>query len=238
MTYSWNGYDGFKTDAQLTQAYYGAVHRCFELALRRLLPEDRVATALDIACGSGQSTQVVGKFARKVIGVDSCEASIELARNTEFAVDTQFVRSPFQEYETEDSYDLVCAAWFHSNLHSEEEQVAMAKKICGLLRPGGKVCFVVPGESFTSRQMQVISQGMGWHQAWIEQVAEYTRGVFTFDNERWLRTTIWQPMHLMRVYRPWFELSCWDVKGTLVKEERLQPVCMEPPFEVLYGEVR
>ena len=238
MTYSWSGYDGFKTDAKLTKSYYDAVHRCFELALGSLLPEGKAGLALDIACGSGRSTHVVGKVAQKVIGVDSCGASIELAHRTEFTVDAEFQCHPFQDYETEETFDLVCAAWFHSNLHTEEEQVAMAKKIRGLMQPDGKVCFIVPGFSFTSRQMQVISRGLGWHQAWMEQVAEYTRGVFTFDNERWLRTTIWQPMHLLRLYRPWFELSCWDVKGTLVQEERLQPACMEPPFEVLYGQVR
>lgn len=45
----------------------------------------------------------------------------------------------------------------------------------------------------------------------------------------------WTPLELMCVARDHFDLACWDVRGTLCREFRVDADAKVPGFEILYG---
>ncbi|EMI55911.1 class I SAM-dependent methyltransferase [Rhodopirellula sallentina] len=236
--YQWQNYDQYKSEANQVRDYYDSVHRCHELALQEMLREP-CGSALDIACGHGESTKILEDYAHSLVGVDSSDDLIDIAIAQNEHPRTQYYCSTFEDFEAEDgSFDLVSAAWYWNHVHCESGLEEAAKKIHALLRPGGYVSFVVPGDSFTSRRIQDIArEGFHWNQAWTHEMPEATEGVFSYD-DTWIRTKIWQPFFLMRKFSAWFDLSTWDVKATLVREGRLPHLCSEPPFEILYGKAR
>ena len=237
--YQWDQYDTYKNHNKLISEYYEAVHYCHERALHKL-PLASGSKGLDIACGHGESTRLLTKFADSVIGVDSSTELIRLAREQEYPKQTEFICSTFQDYKYGDEkFDLVSGSWFLNHIHNEPDLKTTISKIKSLLKPGGCISFVVPGDSFTSRRVQQLAlEEYQWEQAWIEEQPKSTHGVFRYNEESWIRTTIWQPMYLIRLFNKWFNLHTWDVKSTLVREKRLPELNMEPPFEIIYGQLR
>ena len=233
--YQWTNYDRYKSEVNLVRDYYDAVHRCHHLALQRTIPE-KCGRALDVACGHGESTHILRDFASSIVGVDSSAELIDIACSQNDHDKTSFVCDSFNDYEPEGpSFDLISAAWYWNHVHCREDIILAAKKMRSLLSTGGRVAFVVPGDSFTSRRIQQIARtDFQWRQAWTHEEPESTEGVFSYDST-WIQTKIWQPFYLMRLLSDWFDLSAWDVKGTLIREKRLLGLVAEPPFEVLYG---
>ncbi|GAA4458230.1 class I SAM-dependent methyltransferase [Novipirellula rosea] len=236
--YRWTNYDQYKSAVTCVREYYDAVHRCHELALQQLVPQ-KCELALDIACGHGESTQILKPFANSIVGVDSSEDLIDIANSQNEDPAVRYVCSTFADFDAADeSIDLISAAWYWNHVHTAEDLEAAAVKIASLLRPGGSVAFVIPGDSFTSRRIQSIArEDFQWRQAWTHEEREWTEGLFSYD-DTWIQTKIWQPFFLMKFFREWFDLSTWDVKGTLVREDRLSGLVAEPPFEILYGKRR
>ncbi len=234
---NWSNYDTFKSDKEIVMRYYAAVHRCVVLALCLLLKR-KVPRALDIACGHGDSTKVLTGFAESIVGVDSSEGLIALAREREFDADVQFVCSTFERFEhTGSGFDLISGSWFLNHVHSENELAATAQRIQAMLNPGGSVLFVVPSDAFTSNRTQKLARVIDWVQAWTNEDVAWTEGIFRFGDE-WIPTTVWQPLFLMQQLRPYFDLETWDIKGTLVRENLLPELHSEPPFEVIYGRLK
>lgn len=234
----WNGYDTFKASESRVEEYYDAVHRCQDLALKQLLHCGNESLAIDVACGYGDSTRRLKPYAASIVGVDSSKHLIDQARERSGDDPTMsFECCTFDELQASpQSFGLLNASWFLNHLHCESSLLAAAVKIAQIVKPGGAVCLITPGASFTSVRTQSMALRLGWEQAWFDFRAEFTRGVFRYDQE-WIRTTIWQPMTIMRLFRPWMDLRCWDVKSTLISEDRLPWLKSEPPFEVLYGTV-
>lgn len=239
--YQWTNYDRFKSEVNTVREYYDAVHRCYQLALNSLIPVP-CDSALDIACGHGESTKLLRDHARHIVGVDSSSDLIGIAQEQTDESEIQFHCTTFEDYdELPSSFNLVTAAWFWNHVHDEESVLSCANKIHTLLRPGGSVAFIVPGDAFTSRRTQEIARrDFQWNQAWTHESAESTEGIFSYDSAdlsdaTWIHTKVWQPFFLMRLLSEWFELSTWDVKGTMVREGRMPGLVAEPPFEILYG---
>ncbi|MDA8743734.1 class I SAM-dependent methyltransferase [Rubripirellula amarantea] len=234
-TYRWQNYDRYKSQANQVREYYDSVHRCHHLALEQLLPQP-CERALDIACGHGESTRVLEPFADNIVGVDSSEDLIQIAHSQSHREGTSFTCASFDDFQAnEGSFDLISSAWFLNHVLTLDELETTAMKMSSLLKRGGAFACVVPGDAFTSRRTQEIARtDFQWNQAWTHERPESTEGVFSYDDS-WIRTRIWQPFFLMKFLSEWFELSCWDVKGTLVRERRMENLVAEPPFEVLYG---
>ena len=239
--YQWTNYDRFKSEVNTVRDYYDAVHRCYQLALTSLLPQP-CDSALDIACGHGESTKLLRDHARQIVGVDSSSDLINIAQDQADGTDICYQCTTFECYEAaEASFDLVTAAWFWNHVHDEASVVSLAEKIHGHLRPTGCVAFIVPGDAFTSRRTQEIARrDFQWHQAWTRETPESTEGIFSYDSAdlsdaTWIHTKVWQPFYLMRLLGEWFDLSTWDVKGTLIREHRMPGLVAEPPFEIIYG---
>ncbi len=231
---AWNQYDDFKEADPRTREYYGAVHRCHALALRSLIP-DKIEAALDIACGYGDSTQLLAPFARRIDGVDSSQQLIEIARRRSSNDCVQFHCCSFEEFAPTRQYDLVSASWFLNHIHTDADLVTTAKRIGELITPNGVVSFVVPSDAFTTRRIQLMGAELGWRQAWFQEETRFTRGVFNYCEDEYIPTTVWQPLFILQAFRPWTRLSCWDVKATIAEERLLPELESEPPFEILYG---
>jgi 2-polyprenyl-3-methyl-5-hydroxy-6-metoxy-1,4-benzoquinol methylase len=237
-TYQWNRYDEYKTLNDRVGEYYATVHQCLAQAIEHTLT-DRCQLGLDIACGHGESTRLLSRFADRVVGVDSSDELIRIAREHELGDKFEFECCSFEDFvPPAEKFDIVTAAWYLNHVHTEEAVQGVIEKICQVLRPGGTVAMVVPGDAFTSRRTQAIGlNSFGWKQAWYEETSTFTRGVFDYGDD-WIPTTVWQPTWLMRQLNEHFEIRSWDVKGTMVAEQRLVGLDVEPPFEILYGQLR
>ncbi len=237
---TWEGYAGFATGGTLIEKYYTAVGHCMAEAFR-ILKSDQPEhfwweNGLDIACGDGKSTRLMGHFCRQLTGVDSSSDLIHQARQLNESDLTEFVLTSFEDYSVPDeSLDVVGATWFLNHVHTVEQLQVTIEKIKRMLRPAGVIAMVVPADSFTSQRTQTLArEHFGWRQAWTESNSEFTRGVFSFGNE-WIETTIWQPMFLARILNQHFDIRCLDVKSTLINQHLMDEMQTEPPFEVLFG---
>ncbi len=236
--YKWERYDQYKTLNDRVGEYYDTVHQCLGSALESALPAD-CQRGLDIACGHGESTRLLSRYTNTVVGVDSSEDLIRIANEQMLGKKFEFECATFENYDPGDQqFDVVTAAWYLNHVHSEIELERVIAKIKSLLKPEGTIALVVPGEAFTSGRTQEIGrESFGWKQAWYEEKMEFTRGVFAYGDE-WIPTTVWQPIFLMRLLNEHFDVRSWDVKGTMVREQRLSDFDVEPPFEIIYGTLR
>ncbi|MCA9218331.1 MAG: class I SAM-dependent methyltransferase, partial [Planctomycetales bacterium] len=234
----WQNYDRFKNSCDPVQEHYDGVRHCHSSSLSTWL-DKRCMLSLDIACGYGESTRTLKRFSETVVGVDSSAEMIRIANEQGLGEHFQFVCSAFEEYDPGDlRFDHISATWYLNHIHDELSLVNIFKKIDSMLAPGGSVSFVVPSDSFTSRPIQQLARElMNWQQAWTEERSNWTKGVFSYGEE-WIPTTIWQPLHLMRLLDRWFDMRTWDVKGTIVREHRMNFLDTEPPFEILFGTQR
>ena len=232
----WHNYDQLKTSNYMVSEYYRAVQTCQGAALANLVPS-KVDQALDIACGHGETSKLLLNFAEQVVGVDSSDDLVTKAKMIP-TPNLEFVCSTFEEYQPSTKFDLISATWFLNHVHSKQDLEATIEKIKSMLNPGGSVCFVTPGNSFTSASVQKIALDLfQWRQAWFEEGDGFTRGVLSYFGN-WIPTTIWQPVFLMKMLDNHFDVRTWDVKRTQIENHLLSEFNVEPPFEVIYGNLR
>ncbi len=236
--YQWNNYNSYKNESNRIKDYYRGVRCCLRHVFLQFAPT-KVERALDIGCGFGESTELITDFAKSIVGIDRSQTLIDLARLNTYQANVAFHCSPFLEAPlAEQSFDIVAGAWFLNHVHTSDDLKQSLAKVHSLLRPGGLVSFVVPSDAFTSARIQKIARNdFGWEQAWTVEEPEFTRGLFSYGQE-WIRTTIWQPIYLMRLLDRWFDIRSWDVKGTLIAERILQDLNAGPTFEVIYGKLK
>ena len=234
----WSKYGSCKTRNKNIADYYESVNHCHSLTLKQVLG-GRVEQALDIACGDGDSSRIVSRYSEYVIGVDSSETLIKKAKQKLCHNRFQFECNTFEDIEFEAGrFDLISSSWYLNHVHTTEGLHQAFLKMDSLLKPDGKVVFIVPSASFTSPEIQQIArEEYGWHKAWTEVQETLTRGVFCYG-DHWIPTTVWQPMFLMKMMSEKFHVRALDVKSTLINEQRLGSLQTEPPFEIIYGEKR
>lgn len=232
---NWESYDSFKFSSDFIQRYYSAVHRCFELGLRKVAGDKKFGNAIDIACGAGDSSRFVANFCDSLDAVDSSPSLIKKAKEDTTLSSINFILGDFTTLDLQNKYDLVTAVWFHNHLHSKEVQEQMAGHIHNLLKPGGSFAFVVPSSAYVTDVTQRIAKELGWVQSWYERGDCYTKGVFSFAGSEWTDMTVWETVYLMRLYSKYFEVDSINVKKVLVSEELLVEYPVEPTFEVIYG---
>lgn len=229
----WMSYDQFQQKPELLEYYHSINHN--NVAAIKSLGMDPFGLALDLAAGCGTSTYPLLQVAKAVIGVDASRYLIKKARENNTEPKVRFVCKRAQDFCPNKQVDLVCASWLLNYFHSESSLKAIIEKIHSFLRPDGCVSLVVPSTAFFSPQVQRIArESYDFEVAPLADNGTSTMGIFSYANE-WIKTTVWQPLHLMRICSPWFELREWDVKGTLVRDNLLPDLSCEPPYTVLYG---
>ena len=95
--------------------------------------------ALDVGCGDGWMVRQLSYRVPHVVGLDSDEASISLARGFASHAAVEYVQGDLLTYGIEpSSFDFItCIA----ALHHMDEQAGM-RRMAGLLRPGGTLAIV------------------------------------------------------------------------------------------------
>jgi SAM-dependent methyltransferase len=131
-------------------------------------------------------------------------------------------------------FDLVTAAWLHNYMHSEEDQHRLLRQILRILAPEGRIVFLIPAAAYTLARTQRFAAKLNWRQGWLEETADYTKGVFSFEGSPWEEMTVWQPLWLAKLYREHFSTAFLDVKSLWLEHGAEAPV-LEPPFDVMIG---
>ncbi|OQX15107.1 MAG: hypothetical protein BWK76_13675 [Desulfobulbaceae bacterium A2] len=232
---NWEHYDHFKRNSGLAEKYYGFVHASFAEGLHRVAQGRRFRQALDVACGSGDSTALVLPHAETVCGIDLSPGLIEKARTSPGLAEVEFLQGDFLACDLPRRYDLITAAWFHDFLHDEAQQHQALAKITAALAEGGAVVFLIPSANFMSDKAQACFRRLGWRQSWHEHRPERSHGLFSFQGSPWAEITCWQPLYLFRLYHAEFELHFLDTKKICIEQGFAGEAFLEPTFDVLYG---
>ncbi|RZF33147.1 hypothetical protein LSTR_LSTR004833 [Laodelphax striatellus] len=115
--------------------------------LKEKLDEDHLETAIDVGCGSGQSTSLLAPYFKRVIGIDNCQIQIMLAdvlSNSNFIDNVHYKLGEYYELgEPNESSQLVCACqsahFFEMGMFYNEVQRVLVPNgvlaICGYSLP-------------------------------------------------------------------------------------------------------
>ena len=119
-----------------------------------LLEEVTYASAIDLGCGKGAFTAQLKKRDNHVVGVDSSETAIRIARG--HFPDVEFVCAPSAEFLAgAEGVDLIVARELFSYLEDWREQLAACARVTrylllGLFLPPDPIGFVKTREELTS----------------------------------------------------------------------------------------
>ncbi len=111
---------------------------CAAFVLQRGLLRADATRLIDVGCGPGSITRGLGKYCREVVGVDSSEGVVEVARQTVAGCDNVSVRTgsayalPFRDGEFD-------GAFAHQVLQHLSDPVQALREMRRVVRPGGFV---------------------------------------------------------------------------------------------------
>jgi SAM-dependent methyltransferase len=108
-------------------------------AFLNLLPGPGRRT-LDLGCGEGRLTRLLGSLGHRVVGIDASPTLIRLAathQDREPAVQADAARLPFGDGE----FDLVMA---YMTLHDIDGMVDAVHEVARVLEPSGRLCLAIP----------------------------------------------------------------------------------------------
>jgi predicted TPR repeat methyltransferase len=234
----WKDYADYKSSSILSERYYAFIATCFEEGIKAVGGIEPFNRALDIACGAGDNTAVLERYARSVTGIDLSGEQIRKAESNPALKGIRFRHCDYFDYTPDRHFDLITAAWFHNFIHDAEKQRHASEKIAGELVDDGAIVFIFPSDSFTSAKTQEYASRLTWRQAWYDNEARCSKGVFSFRDSSWDAMTCWQPLFLFEQYHPFFELHFLDTKKICVERGFLDSAYLNPTFEVMYGRKR
>lgn len=126
-------------------------HRVFLPAIINILQMDSKFDSyyvLDAGCGTGYLTNLVSKYAHKIVGIDSSAAAIEIAKQHERGNNKiSFELTAIREYTEphKNQFDFVIS---HLVLHVIENLDSTLKSISGCIKKSGGFLFSIPHPCF------------------------------------------------------------------------------------------
>ncbi len=99
--------------------------------------------AVDFGCGTGRSTRFLRKLGFDVVGVDSAEPMLELARKRDPEGDYRLTKEGNLEGLAPETYDLVLSVFTFDNIPTMEKKVALFGSMRRLLNRNGIIVNVV-----------------------------------------------------------------------------------------------
>ena len=165
--------------------------------LKKLLPPFQGKRVLDLGCGYGwHCIYAAEQGAKEVLGVDSSEKMLAVAREKTHLSQVRYLKKPIEEFLPEDSYDIVLSSLV---LHYVASFSAVCKVVADCLIPGGSFVFSVEHPIFTAYGSQDWYYGQdgeklhwpvdryfteGWREAIFlgEPIIKYHRTLTTYLN--------------------------------------------------------
>lgn len=109
--------------------------------LQRLKVTRPHVKVLDVGCGNGAITFAVASVGCEVVGVDVSESSIEHARESNRFVNARFEAVPGDEFDLEDTYDLIICSEVLEHLYRPER---LLKTMVRHLKDDGFLFITIP----------------------------------------------------------------------------------------------
>lgn len=113
---------------------------------------DPMCRVLDMGCGTGWTSDFLGRSGYEVVGVDIAPTMIELAKSTYESDNVSFAVSDYEQLVELGEFDVV--VFFDCLHHAEDERAALGAAFRAL-RPGGIVVLSEPGEGHSTSPVSV-----------------------------------------------------------------------------------
>ena len=126
------------------QAAWAATHYDFYLNFVRDYMEPH-GQALDLGCGAGQNTAMLGRYCDLAIGVDSDPDAIEFAIKHNGDIHTTFIAGTFPEYDVAMQYDYIFCVETMEHV-PYDKQFDFLDAALGRLTPNGLMFITTPDE--------------------------------------------------------------------------------------------
>jgi SAM-dependent methyltransferase len=143
-----DAYDAF---VDVHSSYYGAVAD----ALARLLGPGR-GICLDVGCGGGHFIPLVTELGWTVVGVDSSEDQLRVARRRLPALDLVHADATALPFEAE-SFDAAVSTFTHTDF---DDFAAMVREVVRVLKPGGRFVYIGNHPCFVGATQEHVDTGL------------------------------------------------------------------------------
>jgi len=120
--------------------------------LRTIVPDLTGETALELGCGEGAVTPLLARTFPKVTVVDASAQLLDRLRDRLGGDNVEYVESLFEEFETEQRFDVVLLLHV---LEHVEDPVAIMSRAAQWLAPGGRMLLSVPNAESVHRLLGV-----------------------------------------------------------------------------------
>lgn len=139
----------FEKYAQMNRSKEGLIAAGEWETLKRVLPEMRGKTILDLGCGYGwHCIYAMEQKATKVVGIDISQKMLDIAQEKTSFKQVEYICTAMEDFEAEaESFDVVLSSLA---LHYIADFEAVIKKVNHCLKPGGGFVFSVEHPIFTA----------------------------------------------------------------------------------------
>jgi 2-polyprenyl-3-methyl-5-hydroxy-6-metoxy-1,4-benzoquinol methylase len=135
--------------------YLAEFSRCHYLFYRALIEKyvDREGEVLDVGCGSGQRTMMLGRYAKHVVGIDNDVSKIGGAINLNNGTNTDWALGEFTEWAKKNvlpcDYVFAVEVIEHVPLDKQAEFIGY---MVSVVKPGGRLLITTPRDKVIERK--------------------------------------------------------------------------------------
>ena len=233
---AWQTFDKLRQSSNASKIFYQQQAFSRECGLKQILEGDTIFHALDIACGDGASTESLLPFAEQIDAVDISKVLIRKAKAKGNLKHVQFFCDDFLSFDSQHTYDLITASWFHNQLHTQDAQIQIRDKIINLLSDNGKFLFLLPSAAVShDTSLNFLRYQLNSEIGVLKECSKYSRWAFSIDGENWSKLTQWNPLYIYDLYDKHFNMRFIDIKKIAACSNPLYYKYLIPLFDILIG---
>ncbi|KRQ23797.1 methyltransferase [Mycobacteroides sp. H001] len=168
---------------------------------------------LDVGCGTGMLTRELAPLAQRVVGIDSDDPSLRIARTETSAPNVEYIHADFLQHPfPAGSFDLIAAI---ASLHHMDVERGL-QRMSDLLKPGGRIVVVGFAASHSLADLWYNSLGFWTHRyyrfrhGWWEHPSPIIcEGLDSHDEVRRIAQRVLPGARLQRLVL-WRHLLTWE----------------------------